>query len=104
MFVDDLCRAIPLLLYRHTGVDPVIVAPEENLSISKMVDSIKAIINPKVEVTYNNKLDGQYRKDGSNKLFTNLFPKFNFTSFEEGINKTYDWYKESVNKRSKKYL
>jgi len=100
LFVDDLCRAIPLLLEKHTGVDPVIVAPEENLSISQMVDSIKAIINPKVEVTYNNKLDGQYRKDGSNKQFTNLFPGFNFTPFEEGINKTYDWYKESVNNRN----
>jgi len=100
LFVDDLCRAIPLLLEKHTGVDTVIVAPDENLSISEMVGIIKSIINPTVRVSFNGNLDGQYRKDGSNELFKGLFLGTQFTSFEEGIKKTYEWYKESINNRN----
>lgn len=97
LFVDDLCRAIPLLLDKHYSVEPIIVAPDENLSILDMVESIKSIINPTVSVSFNGNLDGQYRKDGSNELFKELLPGVGFTPFKEGIKKTYEWYKESVN-------
>ena len=99
LFVDDLCRAIPQLLEKHHSGDPIIVAPDENLSILDMVESIKSIINPKASVSFNGNLDGQYRKDGSNELFKELLPGVQFTSFEDAIQKTYEWYKESINNR-----
>ena len=99
LFVDDLCRAIPLLLARHNTIDPIIVAPNENLSISSMVWIIKSIIGSEAKISFNRKLDGQQRKDGSNKLFMSLCPEFEFTSFTEGLNITYDWYKTSVHNR-----
>ena len=99
LFVDDLCRAIPLLLERHNTIDPIIVAPNENLSISSMVWIIKSIIGSEAKISFNRKLDGQQRKDGSNKLFMSLCPEFEFTSFTEGLNITYDWYKTSVHNR-----
>jgi GDP-L-fucose synthase len=100
LYVDDLCRAIPSLLEKHDTVDPIIVAPDENLSISEMVSTIRSIIRPNADVIYNGKLDGQYRKDGSNRLFKALLPEFKFTSFEDGIQKTYEWYKESISNRN----
>jgi GDP-L-fucose synthase len=100
LFVDDLCRAIPLLLERHNTIDPIIVAPNENLSISAMVWAIKSIIGSEAKISFNRKLDGQQRKDGSNKLFMSLCPEFEFTSFTEGLNITYDWYKTSVHNRN----
>ena len=99
LFVDDLCRAIPLLLDKHTGVEPLIVAPDENLSILETGDIIKAIINPKASISYNGNLDGQHRKDGSNKLFKSLFPDFVFTKFSDGIKETCEWYEESIYNR-----
>ena len=99
LYVDDLCKAIPLLLNSHHGDEPIIVAPDENLSISDLVGVAKTIIRPGAEVVYNGKLDGQYRKDGSNKLFKSLFPAFSFTSIEKGIKETYEWYKASVHNR-----
>lgn len=100
LFVDDLCRAIPLLLDRHNSVEPVIVAPDENLTISDMVESIKSIINPKASVSFNGSLEGQYRKDGSNGLFKTVCPDFKFTPFEDGIKETYEWYEESIYNRN----
>ena len=99
LFVDDLCCAIPQLLEKHHSGDPIIVAPDENLSILDMVESIKSIINPTASVSFNGNLDGQYRKDGSNELFKKLLPGVQFTSFKEGIQKTYEWYKESISNR-----
>jgi GDP-L-fucose synthase len=95
LYVDDLCKAIPVLLDRHHTSDPIIVAPNENLSIKEMVDTISTIINKDLSIKYNGALDGQYRKDGSNALFLELCPDFEFTAFEEGVRKTYDWYNET---------
>jgi len=97
LFVDDLCRAIPLLLEKHHSSLPLIVAPSENLSIKEMVDLCKAIMNKEVTVKFNGRLDGQYRKDGDNKAFYNILPHFKFTSFKEGIKQTYDWYAAKSN-------
>lgn len=100
LYVDDLCRAMPTLLEKHNSVEPIIVAPNENLSIFEMAKCMGSIINPKAKISFNNKLDGQYRKDGSNNLFLNLSPEFDFTPFREGIEKTYNWYEESINNRN----
>jgi len=93
LYVEDLCRAVPLLLDRHHGPEPLIVAPSENLSIESMVTTISSIIGKEVSITFNGNLDGQYRKDGSNTKFLELCPNFRFTPFEQGIKKTYLWYK-----------
>lgn len=92
LYVDDLCRAIPLLLDCHHDADPIIVAPHENLSIRDMVSTISSIIDKEVVISFNGKLDGQYRKDGSNAKFLQLCSDFKFTTFKEGIQKTYEWY------------
>jgi GDP-L-fucose synthase len=92
LYVDDLCRAIPLLLLKHSTDLPIIVAPDENLSIKEMATICKAIIRKEVNFSFNGNLDGQYRKDGSNQEFKKLLPNFQFTSFREGLDKTYSWY------------
>lgn len=94
LFVDDLCRAIPVLLDRHHTSDPIIVAPDENLSIESMVNTILTIIGKQVDISFNGRLDGQFRKDGSNAKFLELFPDFEFTPFDQGIRDTYAWYKQ----------
>jgi len=102
LFVDDLCRAIPDLLQSHSTDQPLIVAPDENLSIEEMIRTFISMIGKDVNVKFNGKLDGQFRKDGSNSAFKALLPDFRFTSFDEGLNKTYEWYtkENSSNNRS----
>jgi len=100
LYVDDLCRAIPMLLDRHHTCDPVIVAPNENLSIEEMVNAVSTIINKDLIIKYTGELDGQYRKDGDNAKFLELCPEFKFTSFTDGIVKTYEWYEKSTYNRN----
>lgn len=92
LFVDDLAKIIPRLLENHNTEVPIIICPDENLSIKQMIDSCLSITNKKVIVKFNNELDGQYRKDGSNNNLKKLIGDFKFINFEFGIKKTIDWY------------
>jgi GDP-L-fucose synthase len=96
LYVDDLANIIPILLDKHHTEVPLIVAPSENLSISEMVSMIKEKSGKNCEVFYNNNLDGQFRKDGSNKKLIDLIGEYNFINFKDGVEQTYDWYANKV--------
>tara|TARA_Y100000593_G_scaffold92110_1_gene182691 strand:- start:381 stop:1292 length:912 start_codon:yes stop_codon:yes gene_type:complete len=92
LYVDDLCEIIPLLLSEHNTNTPLIVAPSQNLSILQMARTLTEQIEKKVTISFNGKMDGQYRKDGDNTEFLKLVGGYTFTPFKEGVKKTYDWY------------
>jgi len=95
LYVDDLCEIIPMLLEKHNGAEPLIVAPNENLSIDEMTEILISQVHKNIEIVYNNKLDGQFRKDGSNKRLKEVIGDYHFTTFQEGVLKTYDNYREN---------
>jgi len=95
LYIDDLIKIIPLLLEKHNSGAPIIVAPNENLSISEMANILHKNVKKNVKIVYNNRLDGQFRKDGSNKKLLKLLGNINFTKFEHGLIKTYEWYKQN---------
>jgi GDP-L-fucose synthase len=93
LYVDDLCNIIPRLLAHHNSDIPLIVAPDENLSIDEMAKTLISQLNKDVKIVYNNTLDGQFRKDGKNKHLKGILQEdFEFTKFKDGIMKTYNWY------------
>jgi GDP-L-fucose synthase len=92
LYVDDLAKIIPLLLEKHNTNIPLIVAPYENLSIKEMINMLLEVTNRDVKITFNGNLDGQFRKDGNNQQLMKLIGDFEFTSFRDGVKKTYDWY------------
>ena len=87
-----VAEIIIMLLDKHNGDLPLIVAPNENLSILKHIDLMKDISNKKVKIKFNGKLDGQFRKDGSNKELIKLVGEYNFTKLRDGLTNTYEWY------------
>jgi GDP-L-fucose synthase len=94
LYVDDLVNIIPTLLEKHNSDIPLIVAPNENFSIREMADITNNKIDKNLNIKYNGNLDGQFRKDGSNKRFLELVGDFEFTPFDIGIEKTIKWYME----------
>lgn len=97
LYIDDLVTIIPKLIHKHHNDYPIIVAPDENLSIKDMVLSLLDILGIKKEIVFNGEFAGQYRKDGSNNRLKELIGQFDFTTFKNGITKTYEWYKNSNN-------
>jgi len=94
MFVDDIAKIIPILLKDHNSNIPLLVTPNENYSIEEMIKRCTLVIKKDIIPKFNGKYKGQYRKDGSNKELKKIIKDFQFTSFEEGIKKTYKWYEE----------
>lgn len=92
LYVDDLVNIIPTLLQKHNTGIPLIVSPDENLSIKEMSDHANKLIAKNIKISYNGALDGQYRKDGSNARLQNLVGEYKFTPFNIGIEKTIQWY------------
>jgi GDP-L-fucose synthase len=95
LYVEDASDIICHLLEHHNSDVPLIVANDENLSISQMAEIAKDAVEKDVQFTFNGMLDGQYRKDGSNKRLLDLIGPYSFTKFKDGIKKTYNWYVES---------
>ena len=87
-----------MLLEKHNSDVPLIVAPNENLSVREMANKALKLFDKSVKLEFDGNLDGQYRKDGANKKLLNLIGDFKFVTFEEGIKHTYDWY---VNNKKK---
>jgi nucleoside-diphosphate-sugar epimerase len=83
------------LLDKHNTVFPIIVAPFENLTIAEMAQILVKQTNKKLTLVFNGMTDGQFRKDGSNKELMDLLSGLEFTPYEVGIKKTYDWYVEN---------
>jgi len=91
LYVEDLVKIIPILLEKHNSNSPIIVAPKENFHIHEMIEIAMKQLGKHIgekKYFFNRKLDGQYRKDGSNKRLLDLLGHFDFTPFEEGIVKT----------------
>jgi GDP-L-fucose synthase len=97
LYVDDLCEIIPVLLKEHNTDVPLIVAPNENLSILEMTRTLIEQTGKNVRTLFNGNMDGQFRKDGSNEKLLKLIGPFDFTTFKEGVSKTYNWYSENYN-------
>ncbi|MBL18413.1 MAG: hypothetical protein CMC82_01095 [Flavobacteriaceae bacterium] len=97
LYVDDLCDIIPILLNKHNSDKPLIVAPNQNLSILDMAKTVVTQSGKKITISFNGKLDGQFRKDGSNEELFRVIGPYNFTKFEDGARKTYNWYLEKLN-------
>jgi len=95
MYVDDLSRIICLLLDKHNSSIPIIVSLGENMSIKRTIEMCSRVIGKDVDVVFNDELDGQYRKDGDNRRLLELVGNYKFTSLEQGIRKTYEWYEQN---------
>ena len=66
LYVEDLCEILPVLLEEHNSSIPLIVAPNENLTIMDMIRALVQESDKKIKITFNGKASGQFRKDGSN--------------------------------------
>ncbi len=89
MYAGDLAKVIKEIINQDI-TDSFNVAPPDNLSIDHMTKISLEVLNKNLKINYTNpELDGQYRKDVSNKKMLNYLSNFKFTSFRKGIKKVY---------------
>lgn len=93
LFVRDLANIIPMLLETHHTNVPILVTPNENISIKEYINIVIEISGKELKIKFNGQLEGQYRKDGTNdELFHVIGNSYQYTSLKNGLKETYDWY------------
>lgn len=94
LYVEDLVRAILLVLDHYNESDPLIISPDEEIAIEEVVRLIEYYVNLREGCKFlTNKPDGQMSKPSDNSKFKKLFPSFRFTLWEEGLCQTIEDFK-----------
>ncbi len=91
LYVPDLIRIYEMLTERSVGI--VNVSNQQVISIKELAQFVEAFV--KTEVRFKFKGTGVSDinvREVSNKAFLDLFPDFQFSSFELGLENTINWY------------
>ena len=90
MYASDLANIIRLVIDNDI-TENFNVAPDFNYSIDEMARIALEVTENDYEIIYDRPdLDGQFRKDVSNKKLLKIFPDFTFTGSKEGLKQVYD--------------
>ena len=95
LYVDDLANACVFLLENYQGLDFVNVGTGEEVSIRELALIIKAVVGYEGELKFDtSKPDGTPRKLQDTSKLTSLGWQAQ-TSLKEGLEATYEWFKEN---------
>ena len=77
--------------------NPLNLGQEYGVSINESVEEIRKLLNYDVKITHDlTKQDGAPIKVLGKTKFDSFFPNFNFTSYDEGISNTINYYKNKI--------
>ena len=96
IYSKDIAKIAEWALYNYEGTDPLIISGDEEVSIKDLVELLVDEFKFKGKVVFDEtKPDGQFRKPSDNTTIKELLPDFKYTSFEDGIKETVNWFKEN---------
>jgi GDP-L-fucose synthase len=96
LFVDDLAEACHLILDRYDSDEPINIGYGEDISIGDLAHLISDIIGFSGEIQFDtSKPDGTPRKLLDSRKINSLGWKPR-TALKDGIARTYEWYKKSL--------
>lgn len=93
IFSGDVADITMKLYEDYKGEDPVIISTSTEVSIKDIVYTMAKIFGFKGKIVFDSsKPDGQLRKPSDNSVLKSMYPDYKFTPFEEGLEKSIDWF------------
>ena len=95
IYSRDLARLFIWVLRSYHDPSPIILSVDEKdeVTIKDVVNTIVKAMDYQGEVRWDaSGADGQYKKTASNAKLRSLHPGFQFTSFEQGVKESVDWF------------
>jgi GDP-L-fucose synthase len=97
IFSKDLAFILVEVLKNYDNKKPLVISPDEFVSIKNVVDKLAQIYNFNGDIIYQGqKMNGQIKKPSDNtemkKFLSTYCPDFNFTNFEDGIMESVNWF------------
>lgn len=102
IFSKDVGKLANWALEHYNETEPIILSTSHEITIKYLVELIVDAMEFKGDVVYQiDKPTGQFRKPADNSKLKKYLPDFKFTSVEEGIKETVDWFVANYNKARK---
>lgn len=96
IFADDLAIALIKLLKKDEIPERLTIAGNSQYSIKEIVDLLVKASDFKGAIVFNGaKPNGQRNRQSDLSLFNTIFPNFQFTSIEESIKTSYNWFEQN---------
>ena len=96
LYSNDFAVLIMNILESTQKIDNIIISPNEEISIGELAKMIHIKMNNPNDLIFDSEYsDGQYRKTADNSKLKQLFPNFNFTKLEYGLNGTIIWFMDN---------
>ena len=93
IFSKDVGRLTKWVLENYEEEEPIIFSTSQEVSIKDVVDLIVKHMSFNGEVIWeSDKPDGQFRKPSDNSKLLSYLPDFKFTSLDDGLKETIDWF------------
>jgi GDP-L-fucose synthase len=94
IYSDDLAKLILWCLKEYNDKSIILSVPEKD---EKTIKEVAEIIAKKFDYLHKlkfdtTKSDGQYKKTADNSILMNNLNNFKFTSIDDGISSTIDWF------------
>ncbi len=96
----DCARIMQNLVHKSFSNGPVNIGTESTISITELVELICKICKKNPDLKFNTSMpEGRFIKSSNNTKFFSIIPKFKYEiSFNEGIMRMIEWYKENFAK------
>lgn len=98
IYSEDLAHLFMWVLENYEEKESIIlsVSEKDEITIKDVAYLIKEKMGHNKEIVFDtSKADGQYKKTADNTKLMKAIKDFKFTSIEEGISKTVDWFMEN---------
>jgi len=93
IFSKDVGKLTEWVLDNYNDVEPLILSTSKEVSIKTVVELIVKYLEFNGTVIWeSDKPDGQFRKPSDNSKLMSLLPDFKFTSLEDGLKETVEWF------------
>ena len=93
IYSEDLSNIIDILIEKYDGTNSLIISNPKEYTIKEVVNLIVKTVGFKGNVVWKiDKPDGQLKKPSSNKKLLSIIGDYNFTTLEDGIIKSVDWF------------
>lgn len=93
LYVKDFARIIETIIKDEKEYSPMIISPDNEVSIRDVVSIIATELNFNGKILYDlSKPDGIYKKTTSNKIFKKHFTDFKFTDIQSGLKETIQYF------------
>uniref|UniRef100_A0A7S3H4Z8 GDP-L-fucose synthase n=1 Tax=Spumella elongata TaxID=89044 RepID=A0A7S3H4Z8_9STRA len=95
IYSEDLARLTVWVMREYHSPEPIIlsVGEEDEVSIADVARAVAKAMKFEGNIVFDTtKSDGQYKKTASNKKLRELYPDFEFTPIDQGLQQACDWF------------